>query len=93
MYQQSLYKVIDNHIKPKILKKNNRYKKWEYGYNIEHDVVIISKTGEIGDIIEIQNLKIALPKAKNVHKFESDKFTVETFCFGNSAKIPESSKF
>ena len=26
-------------------------------------------------------------------KFESDKFTVETFCFGNSANIPESSKF
>ena len=74
MYQQILYKVKDNHIKPKILKKNNRYKKWEYGYNIEHDVVIISKTGEIGDIIEIQNLKIALPKAKSVHKFESDKF-------------------
>ena len=70
MYQQSLYKVLDNHIKPKILKKNNRYKKWEYGYNIEHDVVIISMTGEIGDIIEIQNLKIALPKAKSVHKFE-----------------------
>ena len=74
MYQQSLYKVLDNHIKPKILKKNNRYKKWEYGYNIEHDVVIISKTGEIGSVIEVQNLKIALPKAKIIHKFESNKF-------------------
>jgi hypothetical protein len=74
MYQQSLYKVLNNHIKPKILKKNNRYKKWEYGYNIEHDVVIISKTGEIGDVIEVQNLKIALPKAKIIHKFESNKF-------------------
>ncbi len=74
MYQQSLYKVLDNHIKPKILNKNNRYKKWEYGYNIEHDIVIISRTGEIGEVVEIQNLKIALPKAKEVYKFESDKF-------------------
>ena len=74
MYQQSLYKVLEDYIKPKIVKKNNKYKKWEYGYNIEHDVVIISKTGEIGDIIEIQNLKIALPKAKTIHKFKSDKF-------------------
>jgi hypothetical protein len=74
MYQQSLYKILDNHIKPKIIKKNNRYKKWEYGYNIEHDVVVISKTGEIGEIYEIQNLKIALPKEKNIHKFKSNRF-------------------
>jgi len=74
MYQQSLYKVLDNHIKPKIIKKNNRYKKWEYGYNIEHDVVVISKTGEIGEIYEIQNLKIALPKEKNTYKFELNRF-------------------
>ena len=30
----------------------NRYKKWKYGYNKDHDVVVISKTGEIGDIYE-----------------------------------------
>ena len=72
MYQQSLYKVLEDYIKPKIVKKNNKYKKWEYGYNVEHDVVVISKTGEIGEIIQIQNLTIALPKAKDVYKFESD---------------------
>ena len=74
MYQQSLYKILDNHIKPKIIQKNNRYKKWDYGYNVEHDVIVISKTGEIGEIYEIQNLKIALPKEKNIHKFKSNKF-------------------
>ena len=72
MYKQSLYKVLDNHIKPKIINRMNRYKKWEYGYNKEHDIIVISKTGEIGEIYEIQNLKIALPKAKNIHKFEDD---------------------
>ena len=75
MYKQSLYKVLDNHIKPKIINRMNRYKKWQYGYNKEHDIVVISKTGEIGEIYEIQNLKIALPKAKNIHKFENKKWT------------------
>ena len=73
MYEQSLYKVLKDHIKPKILSKNNRYKKWKYGYNEEFDIVVISKTGQIGEIYEIQNLKIALPKApKNIYK-RSDK--------------------
>ncbi len=74
MYSQSLYKVLDNYIKPKVLKRNNKYKKWEYGYNVEHDVVVISKDGQIGEVIEIQNLKIALPKQKDICKFESNKF-------------------
>ena len=61
MYKQSLYKILDNYINAKILKRNNKYKKWEYGYNEKHDVVIISKDGTIGDVYEIDNLKIALP--------------------------------
>ena len=75
MYKQTLYKILKNHIKPKVLKRMNRYSKWEYGYNEEHDMVVISKTGQIGDIYEIQNLKIALPKQNNVHKFEENKWT------------------
>jgi len=71
MYTQSLFKIVEDHIKPHIIKKNNKYKKWEYGYNKEHDVVVISKTGEIGEIYDIQNLKIALPKPKDVVKFKS----------------------
>jgi len=74
MYEQFLYKVLKDHIKPKVVSRMNRYKKWEYGYNKEHDVIIISRTGEIGEIYEIQNLKIALPKAKDIHKFDSDKW-------------------
>jgi len=74
MYEQTLYKVLKDHIKPKILKRMNRYKKWDYGYNEEHDIIIISKTGEIGEIYEIQNLKIALPKENNTHTFDKDKW-------------------
>ena len=67
MYNQTLYKVIEP-IKINTIKRLNKSKKWEYGYNKEHDIIVISKTGEIGEIYEIQNLRIALPKAKNVFK-------------------------
>ena len=67
MYQANLYKVID-HYKTTVIKRLNKSKKWEYGYNKEHDVIVISKTGQIGEVYEIQNLKIALPKEKDVNK-------------------------
>ena len=75
MYKQTLYKIIDNHIKPKIIKRLNRYNKWQYGYNKEHDIIVISKTGKIGEIYEIQNLKIALPKEEKPHEFENKTWT------------------
>ena len=61
-YEQSLYKIVEP-IKVNTLKRLNRSKKWKYGYNKEHDVVVLSKTGQIGEIYDIQGLKIALPKA------------------------------
>ena len=75
MYTQTLYKILHDHVKPKVLKRTNRYKKWEYGYNEEHDMIVISKTGQIGDIYEIQNLKIALPLEDNTHVFKENKWT------------------
>jgi hypothetical protein len=68
MYEQNLIKTVTP-IKANIIKRTNRYKKWEYGYNKEHDVVVISKDGTIGEIIEVQGLCIALPAApKNLLK-------------------------
>ena len=65
IYEQTLVKTINDYIKDSVIKKFNKLNKWEYGYNKDHDVVIISKTGKIGEIIEIQNLKIALPLIEN----------------------------
>ena len=62
MYEQNLIKTVTP-IKANIIKRTNRYKKWEYGYNKEHDVVVISKDGTIGEVIEVQGLCIALPSA------------------------------
>ena len=60
-YNQTLYKIVEP-IKINTIKRLNKSKRWDYGYNKEHDIVVISKTGQIGDIYEIQDLKIALPK-------------------------------
>ena len=61
MYQQTLYKVVEP-IKLNTIKRLNKSKKWKYGYNKESDLVSISKTGMIGEILEIQGFQIALPK-------------------------------
>ena len=79
MYEQSLYKVLPNHVKTKVLNRNNKFKKWKYGYDEEHDMVVISKTGEIGEVYEIQNLKIALPKASKVARFKGDKWVIQEY--------------
>ena len=79
MYDQSLYKIVDDHIPVNTIKRLNKAKRWDYGYNKEHDVVVISKTGKIGDIYEIQNLKIALPPTNSAHKFKSDKWEVTPY--------------
>ena len=49
MYNQTLYKIIEP-IKLNTIKRLNKLKKWDYGYNKEYDVIVISKTGQIGDI-------------------------------------------
>ena len=67
-YEQTLWKEVKDLINPKILKKQNRFKKWEYGYNSDYDFIVISKTGQIGQVIEIQNLRIALPATNEPFK-------------------------
>ena len=78
MYEQTLLKVIEP-IKKSTISRLNKTKKWKYGYNKEHDVVIISKTGKIGEIYEIQNLKIALPKSDKIVKFKSNTWEVTPY--------------
>ena len=75
MYEQSLYKVLDNYIKPSTLKKKNNDKSWKYGYDEDFDIIVISKTGKIGEIYEIQNLKIALPAEFETHNFKDKKWS------------------
>ena len=74
MYEQSLVKIIKQ-IKKTTISRLNKGKKWKYGYNKEHDIVVISKTGKIGQILEIQGLRIGLPlEPKNVYLHEKNKW-------------------
>jgi hypothetical protein len=54
--------VVKDHIPENIIQKYNETKSWEYGYNIDYDMVIISRDGTIGQILNINNLLIALPE-------------------------------
>jgi len=77
MYEQKLYEVIAP-IKINTIKRLNKKKAWKYGYNKDHDVVVISKTGQIGEVYSIQNLKIALPKAVDIFK-GNDKWQAQEY--------------
>ena len=59
--QNKLYTSLNKCIPKSAKNQKNISKSWIYGYNEKHDVVIISKTGQIGEIVEISGLKIALP--------------------------------
>ena len=60
--QHKLVQEIKNYIPKSVIATKNKNKSWEYGYNEKYDVIVISKTGQINDIIEISGLIIALPK-------------------------------
>jgi len=73
MYKQNLVNVVEP-IKKTTISRLNKKRKWKYGYDKDHDIIVISKTGEIGEIYEIQDLQIALPKARNVYSSKKKKW-------------------
>jgi hypothetical protein len=79
MYKQTLIKSIEP-VKRTTITRMNRGKKWKYGYNKEHDLIVLSHNGTIGEIIEIQNLSIALPKPpKEVYKNPKNKWVKQEY--------------
>ena len=79
MYEQTLVKTVEP-IKKTTITRMNRGKKWKYGYNKEHDLIVLSHNGIIGEIIEIQNLIIALPKPpKEVYTHPKNKWVKQEY--------------
>ena len=60
---KELYRVVPDYVQKSVLTNKNKAKSWKYGYNPDYDLVVISKDGTLGEVIEIQNLKIGLPLA------------------------------
>ncbi len=87
MYKQTLYKIHNTHLSDKKIKHLNKHKKFEYGYNEDLDCVVISKDGTIGDIYEIQGLKVAIPKTPDAIDGEDLKQSDQFFKIKNK---PES---
>ena len=66
--QNKLYVVLDDYVPKQMINKKNINKSWNYGYNDQYNMVVISKTGQIGEIVSINGLAIALPmKPKDVY--------------------------
>ena len=58
----SLYKVVEKAVPKTAFTRKNNDRSWTYGYNEDYDIIVISKTGRIGDIVDIQGLRVALPE-------------------------------
>ena len=59
--QNNIYTLLSNVVSNSVLSNKNKASSWKYGYNEKYDFVVISKTGKIGKVIDLQGFKIALP--------------------------------
>ena len=76
--QNNLLTYLTDIVSPAAMSAKNRGKTWEYGYNEKYDFVVISKDGTVGDIVDIQGLRIALP-AKNKEPIQRSKNKKEQY--------------
>jgi hypothetical protein len=60
-----------SHIPKNVIDQRNNSKSWQYGYNEEYDMVVVSKDGTIGDIFVIEDIKIAIPKKPDNSEIEN----------------------
>ena len=58
-----IYSVAEDYVPADIIKSKNKASSWAYGYDDKLDLVVISKSGQIGEIVNISGLYIALPLA------------------------------
>jgi hypothetical protein len=71
--QNNLYSIQKDFVSPSILSNKNRARSWIYGYDDKYDIVVISKNGQVGQIVNISGLNIGLPPVPNKVYKRSDK--------------------
>jgi len=70
----SLYAVLDDYLPSQV--KN---RKWKYGYDEKYDLVVISKDGTVGEVYEINGVKVGLPKVQKGLKKGENKWKPEEY--------------
>jgi len=60
--QNRLHTVVQELVPRSVITTKNKAKSWDYGYNEKYNIVIISKDGTLGDVYDVQGLRIGLPK-------------------------------
>jgi len=73
LQREGLNKVLQDVVPKTAMAKKNKAKNWEYGYNEKYDIVVISKDGTLGDIYEVQGLRIGLPKTPSKYYSNEEK--------------------
>lgn len=76
---QPLYTIVPNLVNKQAFGHRNRNKLWEYGYNAQYDIVIISKDGTLGEVYCINGVNIGLPKKPTHIPKKNDKWEVEEY--------------
>ncbi len=72
--QNKIYSDVQGFIPSVVLKRKNKNRSWLYGYDEKYKLVIISRTGQIDQVVEINGLYIALPAAvKEINKRSASK--------------------
>ncbi len=74
-----LYKVVNIDVSKSTITTKNKAKTWHYGYNEKYDIVVISKNGTLGEVYEINGIKIGLPKTPSNIKKGANKWVVNEY--------------
>ena len=68
-----LFRVIHDAIPKHVISNKNKARSWVYGYDPKYDLVVISKSGQIGEVYAINGLLVALPKTPKLSYSRSKK--------------------
>ena len=67
----SLYYIEKDLIPKTVIVNTNKRKNWKYGYQEKYDMIVISQDGTLGEVYNIQGLRVGLPAVpKNLKKEE-----------------------
>ena len=68
-----LFRVIHDAVPKHVISNKNKARSWVYGYDPKYDLVVISKSGQIGEVYAINGLLVALPKTPKLSYSRSKK--------------------